>query len=113
MFPLRLTEEIELIPEEILDKNFEDKEKLAKRLSDEKVKRLAEQNQSEKVSSRPLTSNTYLRDAFVAEYAKRKAMAYASSAISRLHFPIKKILHIWNAITLSGFPRVEVTPSTI
>lgn len=76
MFPLKLLDESEPIPEGILDKNLEEKERIAKRLPTDKLKALAEQNQSDNVSSRTVTSNTFIRDAFVAEYAKRKANGY-------------------------------------
>ncbi len=37
------------------------------------LQKRAEQNESDKVSSRKVTSNVFVRDAFVAEYAKRRA----------------------------------------
>jgi len=73
MFPLKLNNESEPIPKEILEENIIVKERIAQRVSLGDLKRLAEQNESEVVSSRKITSNASIRDVFVAEYAKRKA----------------------------------------
>lgn len=73
MFPLKLNNESEPIPEEILKENIIVKERIAQRVSLRDLKRLAEQNESEVVSSRKVTSNAFIRDVFVAEFAKRRA----------------------------------------
>ncbi|MBP1920282.1 HNH endonuclease [Youngiibacter multivorans] len=70
---MKLNNESEPIPEEILEENIRIKEKIAQKLSLKDLKRIAEKNESEIVSSRKVMSNAYIRDAYVAEYAKRKA----------------------------------------
>jgi len=76
MFPLRLNDESRPIPEEAIEENIKLKAKTAQRLSLMDLKRVAEQNECEVVSSRKVTSNAYLRDVFVAEFAKRRADGY-------------------------------------
>ena len=73
MFPLKLHEGSQTISESLLTKHRKEKEKLAEKLSLSNLQKRAEQNESEKVSSRKVISNVFIRDAFVAEYAKRKA----------------------------------------
>lgn len=73
MFPLKLHTGAQTIPEASLSKYIKDKEKAAERLSMSDLQRRAEQNESDKVSSRKVTSNIYIRDTFVSEYAKRRA----------------------------------------
>jgi 5-methylcytosine-specific restriction protein A len=76
MFPLILNDVSEPIPKGVLEENIIIKEKIAQRQSFMDLKRLAEQNGSEVVSSRKITSNAYIRDAYVAEFAKRRADGY-------------------------------------
>ncbi|BFH11514.1 HNH endonuclease [Paenibacillus melissococcoides] len=73
MFPLQLRVRSQAIPEASLMKYMRDKEKAAERLSLLELKKRAEQNESDKVSSRKTTTNVFIQDAFVAEYAKRRA----------------------------------------
>ncbi|MFA6984211.1 MAG: HNH endonuclease, partial [Sedimentibacter sp.] len=73
MFPLKLQTGSQTIPEASFNKYIKEKEKLAEKLTLDKLKERAEQNESNKVSSRSVTSNVFVRDAFVAEYAKRRA----------------------------------------
>lgn len=73
MFPLKAHEETNVISEETLKKYINEKETIARRLSLSELKKRAEQNESEKVSSRKVVSNSFIRDAFVSEYAKRRA----------------------------------------
>lgn len=61
------------IDESIIKENYDKKEKKAKRLTDEEVKEKAEESQSTKTSVRTTTSQTYERNPFVTEYAKRRA----------------------------------------
>jgi len=56
-----------------LTKYIKGKEKLAEKLSLSNLQKRAKQNESDKVSSRKVISNVFIRDAFVAEYAKRRA----------------------------------------
>jgi len=73
MFPLKLKTGSQAIPEDSFNKYIKDKEKIAEKLSLSELQKRAEQNESDKVSSRKVTSNVFVRDAFVAEYAKRRA----------------------------------------
>lgn len=73
MFPLKLKEESQSIPEDSFKKYLNQKEKAAVRLSIRELEKRAEQNESKQVSSRKITSNIFVRDAFVSEYAKRRA----------------------------------------
>ncbi len=73
MFPLKLNTGSQAIPEDSFNKYIKEKEKTAEKLSLSELQKRAEQNESDKVSSRKVTSNVFVRDAFVAEYAKRRA----------------------------------------
>ena len=73
MFPLKLQTSTQSIPEASLNKYIKEKEKAAEKLSLAELKKRAEQNESDNVSSRNVSSNVFIRDAFVAEYAKRRA----------------------------------------
>src|SRR5690554_5399864 len=73
MFPLKLQASSQAIPEETLSKYISKKEKVAEKLNLTELKERAEQNESTKVSSRKVSSNVFIRDPFVAEYAKRRA----------------------------------------
>ena len=73
MFPLKLENGSQAIYEETFNKYIKEKEKTAKKLTLTELKERAKQNESKKVSNRKVTSNVFIRDAFVAEYAKRRA----------------------------------------
>jgi len=73
MFPLQLHVNLQTTPEASIKKYIRDKEKKAERLSLRELEKKAEQNESEIVSSRKTTTDVFIRDAFVAEYAKRRA----------------------------------------
>ena len=73
MFPLKLRIGSQTVTEASLKKYIKEKEKTAERLSLTDLQKRAEQNESDKVSSRKITSNVFIRDAFVSEYAKRRA----------------------------------------
>ena len=73
MFPLKLSNGGRSISEETFTKYLKEKEKSAKRLSLPELQKHAEQNETDKTSSRKVTSNVFIRDAFIAEYARRRA----------------------------------------
>lgn len=75
IFPVRLrnSEEASLISKELIERNFSEKQKKAKRLSDLEVKKKAQQTGMNKVGSRNSVINTYERNPYVTEYAKRRA----------------------------------------
>lgn len=73
MFPLKLQTGSQTISEMSLTKYVKEKEKAAEKLSLPELKKRAEQNESDKVGSRKVSSNVFIRDAFVAEYVKRRA----------------------------------------
>lgn len=73
VFPLKLQTGSQTISEASFNKYIKEKERIAEKLKIDELKERAEQNESEKVSSRSITSNVFIRDAFVAEYAKRRA----------------------------------------
>lgn len=73
IFPLKLHDGASPLSQEILTKRLRDKERAAQKLPLEELKNHAERNGSDKVSSRRVTNNVYIRDPFVAEYAKRRA----------------------------------------
>ena len=73
MFPLRLVNRPLPIPEGTLAHYMGQKAKEARRMEMDKLRERAEQTGSVTVSSRRVESNVFVRDAFVAEYAKRRA----------------------------------------
>lgn len=73
MFPLKLHNGSQAISEESYKQYIKKKEKIANRLTLDELKGRAEKNESIMASSRNVTSNVYIRDVFVAEYAKRRA----------------------------------------
>lgn len=73
MFPLKMDSETRPLAETTFNKYATEKENIAGKLSLEELKRRAEENESDKISSRKVSSNVYIRDAYVAEYAKRRA----------------------------------------
>ena len=74
VFPVKVVDNHEVtIEKEIIDNNYKKKEKKAKRLSDAEIEEKAKESQSTKISVRTTTSQTYERNAYVTEYAKRRA----------------------------------------
>jgi len=73
MFPLILSVKSQRIAEAQFKKYINEKEKGAVKLTLSKLKELAKQNGSHKVSVRKVESNVYVRDTYIAEYAKRRA----------------------------------------
>ncbi|WP_061996794.1 HNH endonuclease signature motif containing protein [Clostridium sp. ATCC 25772] len=73
-FPVKpIDEHIITIDENIIKENYNNKEKKAKKLTDKELKEKAEESQYTKTSVRIITFKTYERNAFVTEYAKRRA----------------------------------------
>ena len=74
VFPVKVVDNHEVtIEKEIIDNNYKKKEKKAKRLSDAEIEEKAKESQSTKISVRTTTSQTYERNAYITEYAKRRA----------------------------------------
>lgn len=74
IFPVKsITEKKVSVDKEILDKNYKKKEKRIKKLSDKELEEKAKQSQSFKPSVRYTTSQTYERNPYVTEFAKRRA----------------------------------------
>ena len=74
VFPLKSVDNHEvIIDKEIIDSNFDKKEKKARRLSDGELEGKAKESQSKKTSVRTTTSKTYERNPYVTEFAKRRA----------------------------------------
>ena len=71
IFPLKIVDNYSLIPEEVIEKRNEQKRREAERLSSkvllERAKKVNGQHK------RTVKSQTYVRDAYVAEYTKRRA----------------------------------------
>jgi 5-methylcytosine-specific restriction protein A len=73
MFPLKLRVSSQPITSIIFEKYKKDKQKKARRLTDEELKNRAQQINGQKASRRQVTSTNYVRDEYVSEYAKRRA----------------------------------------
>ena len=73
MFPIKLSAGETPIDGNILIKHEERKKREARKLSTHELERRALDCQSNKVSTRSVVSSSYIRDAYVSEYAKRKA----------------------------------------
>ena len=73
IFPLKVKTGEILLDSNDLEKNRQEKQKEAKKLSDKELKRRAAQNESKKPSRRRIASYAYVRDAFIAELSKRRA----------------------------------------
>lgn len=74
IFPVKsITEKKLTIDKAILDKNYIKKERRIKKLSDVELAQKAKQLQSNKPSVRDTMSQTYERNPFVTEFAKRRA----------------------------------------
>lgn len=72
-FPLKPISNNNTIDKKVIDDNQNEKEKVVKKLSDEELEKKAKESQSAKTSVRTTTSQTYERNPYVAEYAKRRA----------------------------------------
>lgn len=73
IFPLKLEDSTEILDNDILIKHHELKQKQAKKLSDEELRKRVQQNNSQNINSRATKSTTYIRDVHVIEYTKRRA----------------------------------------
>lgn len=75
IFPVKLkhSEEASLIAKSLMEQNFSEKQKKARRLSNTEVKERAEQTGTKNVGSRNAVVKTYERNPYVTEYAKRRA----------------------------------------
>jgi len=74
VFPVKPIEDNEIIIEQkIINESYEKKEKRAKKLSDKDLYEKAKESQSVKTSVRTTTTQTFERNAFVTEFAKRRA----------------------------------------
>ncbi|WP_082389445.1 helix-turn-helix domain-containing protein [Lysinibacillus sp. ZYM-1] len=71
LFPLRIVGNTYIIPEELLKEKEEEKEKDAKKLSDQDLFNRAKN--ADRLGQRYTTSKTYDRDPYVSEYVKRRA----------------------------------------
>lgn len=69
--------------------------------------------EKQKAAQRDVTSSVYVRDPFVAEYAKRRPRGSVSSVASQHHFGIKRGVLTWKATILSGSLRAGQIPLTI
>ncbi|NMA04739.1 MAG: HNH endonuclease [Acholeplasmataceae bacterium] len=74
IFPVKVLNNYEVtIEKDVIDNNFKKKEKNAKKLSDAELEEKAKESQSIKTSVRRTASQTYERNVYVAEFAKRRA----------------------------------------
>ncbi|QGH35116.1 HNH endonuclease [Gracilibacillus salitolerans] len=75
VFPIKLkySEKAHLIAKELMDKDFFRKQKKVVRLTTLELRKRAEQTRSTVVGSRNTLVNTYERNLYVTEYAKRRA----------------------------------------
>lgn len=71
IFPLKIVDKDSLIPEEVIEQSDEQKRKEAARLSSEVLLERAKKVSGQ--SRRTVKSQTYVRDAYVAEHTKRRA----------------------------------------
>ena len=87
VFPVKVVDNHEVtIEKEIIDNNYKKKEKKAKRLSDAEIEEKAKESQSTKTSVRTTTSQTYERNAYITEYAKRRANGICQLCITPAPF---------------------------
>ena len=73
IFPICLQSEQAPIDAAVLDRLQEAKRRKAQRLTAEQLRTKAEENQSERASSRAVKTNTFVRNPYVSEYAKLQA----------------------------------------
>jgi 5-methylcytosine-specific restriction protein A len=76
IFPIKLKSGQIIISEKQIEAQFQEKLRFAKRMSDSELFRHAIEAQSAQVSTRTTSSTTYIRNAFVSEFAKRRANGY-------------------------------------
>ncbi|WP_121615361.1 HNH endonuclease [Virgibacillus halodenitrificans] len=92
IFPVRLrnSEEVSLISKKLIEWNYSEKQKKAKRLSDLEVKKKAQQTGMNKIGLRNSVINTYERNPYVMEYAKRRANGICELCEEQAPFSNKK-----------------------
>lgn len=73
MFPLITAEHVVAVPELAFKSYIKAQERRAQKLSANELKLKAKERSSKKAAYRAVTSNTYVRDPYVAEYAKERA----------------------------------------
>lgn len=75
IFPVELVEnqEVSLITDALVEQNFNEKLKKTRRMSTEEVKKKAKITGKNNTGTRNTVTKTYVRNPYVAEYAKRKA----------------------------------------
>ena len=74
IFPVKVTDNHKVIIEKkVIDDNFKKKEKKARKLSYAELAAKAKESQSTRTSVRETISQTYKRNPYIAEYAKRRA----------------------------------------
>lgn len=75
IFPLKVVQEgaTLAVDSSLIQTKYKEKEKQAKRLNNEMLAQRAKESQSEKTSVRNVVTTTYERNAYVSEYAKRRA----------------------------------------
>lgn len=74
IFPVKVVDNHKVtIEKEIIDNNFEKKKKKVRKLSDAEIEEKAKESQNIKTSVRTTTSQTYERNVYVTEFAKRRA----------------------------------------
>lgn len=73
MFPVRLRDTNQALPEGVFKEYTEAKVREAHRLSTAELKKRAQDSGSALASSRNISSDVYIRDAYVSEYAKCRA----------------------------------------
>lgn len=73
IFPLQTNGHIPAVDDKKLKKYKELQEKNARKLSLSQLKKKAKEHSSSNASYRQVSSNTYIRDPYVSEYAKRRA----------------------------------------
>lgn len=75
IFPVKVIQESAAIAVDssLIQTKYEEKEKQAKRLDNETLAQRAKESQSEKTSVRNAVTTIYERNAYVSEYAKRRA----------------------------------------
>lgn len=73
IFPVKVVDSNDSIDKEILDRYEATKEQTAKGMSEEELRQTAKEHSGKKSSYRSVSSTTYVRDPYIAEYAKNRA----------------------------------------
>ncbi len=73
MFPLKTSGRLPVVAESTFNSYRKSRERKVKALSESELKVKAKEHSSVKAAFRSITSNTYVRDPYVAEYAKKRA----------------------------------------